>query len=100
MKKEKVYSVIIMVVSLLILLSIMYLGKNMGRDISNQQAYLKEQFPVINTKSEADVVLKNLSPEELQHLSNQSVRIIILVIIASISVMTVLMVAKRFVIVD
>jgi uncharacterized membrane protein AbrB (regulator of aidB expression) len=96
MKKEKAYSVIVMVVSLLILLFTMYLGKTMGRDISNQQAYLKEQFPVINTKSEAEVILENISPEELQHLSNQSTRIVILVITASISVMVMLIVTKRF----
>jgi hypothetical protein len=96
MKKEKVYSVIVMIVSILILLSVMYLGKTTGRDISNQQAHLKEQFPVINTKSEADIILENTSTEELKHLSNQSIRIVILVMTASIAVMIVLILTKRF----
>jgi hypothetical protein len=74
----------------------MYLGKIMGRDISSQQASLKEKFPAINMKSEADIVLENLSPEELQRLSNQSIRILTLVAVASVSVMTVLLVARKF----
>jgi uncharacterized membrane protein AbrB (regulator of aidB expression) len=101
MRKEKLYSVAVMAISFLILLSVMYLGKIMGRDISNQQAYLKEQFPVTNTntESEADMIFKNISPEELQQLSIQSTYIVILVVIVTISVTTLLiLIQKRYMI--
>ena len=72
----------------------MYVGKIIGRGISDQQAYLREKFPAVSTNSGTNQV-SEVSGQEQAELSAQSMRLIILVAISSVAVTIVFIITKR-----
>jgi hypothetical protein len=65
--KQKIIAIVFMVTSITVLVTIMFQGKMLGREMSAQQAVIKEQFPAKKKFSEPEDVLDQLSPQQLEH---------------------------------
>lgn len=82
-RNEKVLAVVIIIASTSILITVMLLGKMLGREMSVQQEVLRDQFPVKNSSATQDE-LEQLTTQQPVQLSRYQILLFILFGISSI----------------
>ena len=88
-----------MVLSTMILGTVMILGKTLGKDVSNQQAYIQKQFHYksLENNSKADMMLANFSAEELGTISYRGTIFAVIVMVSFILVLSAaILVGKKY----
>lgn len=93
--KERILAIIFMIISVSILITIMFIGKMLGREMSAQQVLIKEQFPVQKKLSEPENEYNNLTPQELRNFTHSEAIVVALIVIFSAFTIALSLMARK-----